>query len=306
MKQFLNKVAFTGICVSVWMASFSSSIQAQSLTKEEVKIISEDMRLTADKMNMSLNMAAKDSVMMRLELDEEDYMLPADELYDGIWNNQYVKSYAGVKVPDNYTIDVSSFVMPVIGRVTSSYGPRRRRFHYGTDLKLQVGDTVVAAFEGKVRVKQYERRGYGHYLVLRHPNGLETVYGHLSGFLVDEGDYVKAGDPIALGGNTGRSTGSHLHFECRFLGQAINPAEIVDFDNSCTFDDRYVFNKAKSGAVSAKYMASKGKIKYHRVREGDTLSTIAQKYRISVAQICRLNGIKRTTILRIGKTLRCS
>ena len=114
-------------------------------------------------------------------------------------------------MPDSCVIDCSTFVLPMdsMTRVTSKYGPRRRRMHKGIDLKVQIGDTIRAAFDGKVRIKNFERRGYGYYLVIRHPNGLETVYGHLSKFLVGVNDIVRAGDPIALGGNTGRSTGSH-------------------------------------------------------------------------------------------------
>jgi murein DD-endopeptidase MepM/ murein hydrolase activator NlpD len=232
-------------------------------------------------------------------------MSPGDELYDGIWNNQYVNAYKDVTIPDSFRIDLSSFVMPIKGKITSPFGPRRRAFHFGTDLKLQKGDTVYAAFEGKVRVRKFERRGYGYYLVLRHNNGLETVYGHLSKFLVEEGETIAAGQPIALGGNTGRSTGSHLHFECRFLGQAINPAEIVDFANFCAFDDSYVFLKSKANSNNNIYTSADG-ITYHRIRSGDSLSKIAQQYRVSVTQLCRLNGISPTTILRIGRVLRCS
>ncbi|MDR3338620.1 MAG: peptidoglycan DD-metalloendopeptidase family protein [Candidatus Symbiothrix sp.] len=306
MKQILIKLTFTGI-LSGLMFFLVPNVAAQGMNPEEIKKISDEMRLVADKVNMKLGMAARDSMILRLQLDEEEEMLPADDLYDGVWNNQYVKVYAEVTVPETFTIDLSSFVMPVIGKVNSKFGLRRRRFHYGTDLKLQVGDTVVAAFEGRVRVKQYEKRGYGYYLVLRHPNGLETVYGHLSRFLVEEGETVTAGQPIALGGNSGRSTGSHLHFECRFLGIAINPAEIVDFENACTYDEKYIFSKARSNTVSTKYLAKgKGKVVYHRIRQGDTLSVIARRYRISVAQLCQLNGIRVTTTLRIGRVLRCS
>jgi len=240
-------------------------------------------------------------------LDKEEEMSPADELYDGQWNNQYVKTYAGVTIPDTYVIDLSNFVMPVEGKVTSPFGPRKRRFHYGTDLKLQIGDVVVAAFDGRVRVKQYEKRGYGYYLVLRHPNGLETVYGHLSEFLVEVDQDVVAGQPIALGGNTGRSTGPHLHFECRFLGQAIDPAEIVDFQNFCTFDMSYVFEKSRINSISKNnknYSASNQNVKYHRIRTGDTLSKISLKYGVSINTLCKLNGIRPTAILRAGKVIR--
>ena len=236
------------------------------------------------------------------ELSNEDDLYPADDLY-GIWNSERVNPYASiVTIPDSFSIDVSNYVAPTEGYVTSKFGPRRRRFHYGIDLKVQIGDTIRAAFDGKVRVKSYERRGYGYYLVLRHNNGLETVYGHLSEFLVDTDNTVRAGQPIALGGNTGRSTGPHLHFETRFLGMAINPALIIDFQNYVPIHDVYVFNKTKSSA--GKYQ--NGNLAYHRVRKGDTLGKIARKYGVSVKTLCRLNNIKSTTTLRIGSTLRYS
>jgi murein DD-endopeptidase MepM/ murein hydrolase activator NlpD len=280
----------------------------KNTTPEGITLLNGERKLVADKANVKLETAAIDSIRMLLELEEEeDEISPAEELYEGIWNNKFVKDYSNVVIPDSFQIDLSSFVMPFEGKVTSPFGPRRRRFHYGTDVKLQKGDTVAAAFEGKVRVKQYEKRGYGYYLVLRHPNGLETVYGHLSKFLVDEDETVVAGQPIALGGNTGRSTGSHLHFECRFLGQAIDPADIVDFNNFCTFDEVYNFQKSKINGISKNnknYVAGSETIKYHRIRQGDTLGKIASKYRVSIKTLCRLNGIKQTTVLRVGRVIR--
>ncbi|BAG84102.1 MAG: hypothetical protein Pg6B_11130 [Candidatus Azobacteroides pseudotrichonymphae] len=175
---------------------------------------------------------------------------PADELYEESWNTEILNAYKNIPVPDSLVIDISSFVMPVEGKVTSPYGPREYRgehFHYGTDIKLQVGDTVRAAFEGKVRVRNYDPNGYGYYLVLRHPNGLETVYGQLSQFLVEQNQNVNAGEPIALGGATGNANGSCLHFEIRLLGSAINPAEIIDFDELALKDDIYVYRKGESG-----------------------------------------------------------
>ena len=135
--------------------------------------------------------------------------------------------------------------MPVPGPVTSNYGyrPKFGRMHKGVDLRLKSNDTVVAAFDGKVRVVNYEGKGYGNYVIIRHPNGLETVYGHLNKHLVKENQVVKAGEPIGLGGSTGRSTGPHLHFETRFMGYAINPAAIFDFANHCTHTDQYTFSK---------------------------------------------------------------
>ena len=182
-----------------------------------------------------------------------------NEVFNSFWNSESVNPYGtAVTIPDHHDIDVSEFVSPCPGHITSNYGYRSRfgRMHYGTDLKLQVGDTVRAAFSGKIRLTKYEGRGYGYYVVMRHENGLETVYGHLSRFLVKPNQYVKAGDPIALGGNTGRSTGPHLHFECRYLGIPINPAAIIDFENQVPHKDIFAFDKRTYGK-SQKYAPAK-------------------------------------------------
>lgn len=242
---------------------------------------------------------------------EEDIMFPADELYGSNWDNRWVDPFRldkNVLFPDSCEIDCSSFMLPIDCdlKVTSKYGPRYRRMHRGIDLKVQTGDTIRAAFSGKVRIRNFERRGYGNYLVVRHPNGLETVYGHLSKFLVEVNDIVRAGDPIALGGNTGRSTGSHLHFETRFLGQALNPSEIIDFENGVPHQDLYVFRNVKiNGRKSNIYTSSDNQLVYHRVRSGDNLGKIARMYGTTVNELCRLNGIKSTSTLRIGQSLRC-
>ena len=268
--------------------------------------------LMADRVGFKKDMADKLIEMEEMEELEamEDLEFPADELY-GEWTNDWVDPFRGKKIdmPDSCRIDCSTFVLPLdtMTYVTSKYGPRRRRMHKGIDLKVQKGDTIRAAFSGKIRIRNYERRGYGYYLVIRHPNGLETVYGHLSKFLVERDEIVKAGQPIGLGGNTGRSTGSHLHFETRFLGQAINPAEIIDFENSTPHQDVFVFRNVKiNGRKSNIYTSSNNQMVYHRVKSGDTLGKIARMYGTSVSELCRLNGLKSTSTLRIGQSIRCS
>ena len=268
--------------------------------------------LMADRVGFKKDMTDKLIEMEEMEELEamEDLEFPADELY-GEWTNDWVDPFRGRKIdmPDSCRIDCSTFVLPLdtMTYVTSKYGPRRRRMHKGIDLKVQKGDTIRAAFSGKIRIRNYERRGYGYYLVIRHPNGLETDYGHLSKFLVERDEIVKAGQPIGLGGNTGRSTGSHLHFETRFLGQAINPAEIIDFENSTPHQDVFVFRNVKiNGRKSNIYTSSNNQMVYHRVKSGDTLGKIARMYGTSVSELCRLNGLKSTSTLRIGQSIRCS
>jgi murein DD-endopeptidase MepM/ murein hydrolase activator NlpD len=329
--SILSLVTASALLTPINNAQAQNEISREEIRNEEIKKITNTtpkQSLTADRVKPTATETnLLDSLLLRMSSEKEDKMFPANDIYDD-WNTEIVKAYAGYDIPDFYTIDVSSFVMPVgkeqTSQVTSSYGPRRKRFHYGTDIKLQVGDTVYAAFDGKIRVKQYERRGYGYFLVLRHPNGLETVYGHLSEFLVDQDQYVIAGQPIALGGNTGRSTGPHLHFEFRFLGRSINPAEIIDFNLFCLKEDKYTYIKGKSeqayftyGNKYAKRKASKtsstnkyatkgkSKIKYYRVKEGDSLQAISKKSGVSVEKIRKLNKI-RSTNLQKGKAIRIS
>ena len=243
-----------------------------------------------------MNVQPMDQVLIPAHLNPGlaiDLDNPASYLYPE-WSNEYVHKFENAVLPDTVVISMKGYCMPTDStRITDKYGyrPRRGRAHLGLDVKVKIGDTIRAAFDGKVRISRYERRGYGHYLVIRHPNGLETVYGHLSKKLVNENDIVHAGDPIALGGNTGRSTGSHLHFETRILGNAINPALMFDFPNQKAATDYYVYQKNTREV-------------YYQVKSGDTLSKIAIKNETSVANLCKLNGISKNTVLRIGQTLR--
>ena len=309
------------ICCAVFFVS-AVQVDAQgnkNAPKQTIHIKKMDKRvseLMADRVGFKKDIAIKElSKLDELaEIEEENLLFPADELYGSNWENEFVDPFRGgksVEFPDSCAIDCSAFVYPIaidsIARITSKFGPRRRRMHKGIDLKVLVGDTIRAAFSGKVRIRNFERRGYGNYLVIRHPNGLETVYGHLSKTLVEPNQIVRAGDPIALGGNTGRSTGSHLHFETRFLGQAINPADIIDFHNGVPHQDTYVFHNVKiNGRKSNIYASSSNQLVYHRVKSGDTLGKIARMYGTTVNELCRLNGLKGTSILRLGQSIRCS
>ena len=249
-----------------------------------------------------------DSLALQKQIRAEQSEYPALSLYPN-WNNQYVHAYGNAIIPDTYTIDLTGFHMPTPStKITSPFGPRWRRMHNGLDLKVNIGDTIVAAFDGKVRIVKYERRGYGKYVVIRHDNGLETVYGHLSKQLVEENQLVKAGEVIGLGGNTGRSTGSHLHFETRFLGIAINPIYMFDFPKQDIVADTYTFRRTQGSkrAGSHDTQVADGTIRYHKVKSGDTLSRIAKLHGVSVSTLCKLNRIKPTTTLRIGQVLRCS
>lgn len=249
-----------------------------------------------------------DSLALQKQIRAEQALFPGIEIYPG-WTNETVQAYKDATIPDSYTFDLTEFCMPTHQtRITDVYGyrPRRRRMHYGLDIKVYVGDTIRAAFNGKVRiVKNYGRRGYGKMILIRHDNGLETIYGHLSKQLVEENQLVRAGEVIGLGGNTGRSTGSHLHFETRFLGMPINPALMFDFEKQDIVADTYTFQKGRNNKGSSRNLAS-GEGLYYKVKRGDTLSKIAHRQGVSVSHLCKLNRITTRTILRPGQVLRCS
>ncbi|MDR2385392.1 MAG: peptidoglycan DD-metalloendopeptidase family protein [Tannerella sp.] len=319
MKLYILLTAlFLPLCFQTQSQTYSglqpnTTIDANSIKKKNQDIKKQASELTAKHIPLT-KLEANSVTKVKIEeykeqVNRENLMFPADELYNSIWDTLHVNPFFSQKInfPESYTINCNSFIMPIDNdvKITSKYGPRGRRMHRGIDLKVQTGDTIRAAFDGKIRIKSYERRGYGYYLVIRHPNGLETVYGHLSKFLVKENDIIRAGEPIALGGNTGKSSGPHLHFETRFLGRDINPADIIDFENGEPYKDEYVFNNVKiNGKGSNIYTSSDHVYAVHSVKKGETLSEIAKKYGTTVNELCRLNNITVESKLAIGQRIR--
>ncbi len=201
------------------------------------------------------------------------------------------------------------YVPPFLGNITSDFGPRRRLFHYGSDIDLETGDAVGAAFDGKVRIAR-KSKSYGNVIVLRHSNGLETYYAHLSKINVEVGQEVFAGQIIGLGGNTGHSRGSHLHFEIRYLGQPINPTEIISFsehklisDTLCITKQMFSYLCDAKKAAGKNYANSKGK-KVYIVKNGDTLIEIARRYNTTTKVLCQKNRLKPTRVLRLGQRIK--
>ena len=277
-------------------------------------------------------MKAVDTIVLKQPIIKENTESPAAQLYDD-WSNRY--AHRATQVPDSFRIDLRHFCMPTPSRVvTSNFGSRWGRQHKGLDIKVYIGDTIRAAFSGKVRVVKYEGGGYGKYIVIRHNNGLETIYGHLSKQLVAEDQTVRAGEPIGLGGNTGRSTGSHLHFETRLCGVALNPALMFDFRNQDVVSDFYVYIKSNYEHESAEATRLRGKVgnggynrdevqgelannsnanfdssadmRYHKVKSGETLASIAEKRGVTIDTICKLNHITKGKAVRPGQILRYS
>ena len=250
-------------------------------------------------------------------------------IFEKYWDTTTLFPYKEVdmsSMPKSVVIDlvdsVTSYHCPYQGSVhpRGKYGPRRRRQHQGVDLPLKAGDPFYATFCGRVRISEYNKGGYGNLVIIRHDNGLETYYGHLSERMVEPNQWVEAGQIIGLGGSTGRSTGPHLHFETRYYGQSFDPERLIDFKNGLLCRETFLLKKSFFSIYSnagqdfddeianeeqdKKEAAEKAAMKYHRIKSGDTLVAIARKYGTTVTNICRLNGIKSTTTLRIGRSLR--
>jgi murein DD-endopeptidase MepM/ murein hydrolase activator NlpD len=259
--------------------------------------------------------------------DTTEILFPSHDLYAS-WDTSTAHPYKFSEAfkEDSVVIALTGensgqFVLPYRGGLTSLFGWRKYRPHYGTDINLETGDTVVASFDGMVRVARHYH-GYGNCVIVRHNNGLETVYAHLSKLLVESGQVVKAGSTLGLGGNTGHSYGSHLHFEIRYLGQALDAQDFIDFERgelrSSTFVLRKadVENKYDLRALHARHKRDIGLArarKYgkhavkggaYKVRSGDTLSTIAKRKGTTVKSLCKKNHLRATSKLRVGQRLK--
>ena len=297
-----------------------------------VSIPTQGQDLLASQAPIDRKMKAVDSVALSRLIQIEQMGSPAADLYND-WEN--FTAHRETTLPDTFRIDLRDFHMPTPSRVlTSNFGARWGRQHKGLDIKVYIGDTIRAAFSGKVRVVRYEPGGYGNFVVIRHYNGLETIYGHMSKHLVKPDQEVRAGEPIGLGGNTGRSTGSHLHFETRLCGVALNPALMFDFRNQDVTGDFYTFRRSTYSHESAQATRLRGvggsatastgddqlytqstsskkvsrsmaaNTRFHKVQKGETLFSIARKRNTTVAEICKLNRIGKNMKLRPGQILK--
>lgn len=236
--KYINKLLLTTIiCIFTSLTIFGQNIsiyrqQHQKLLANQTRITERiDWRLKQEHYKKTF-----ESELFERELFER-------ELFELNWDNEKLNPYS-TEPTIGERIDIRSYVNPVRTNVVNSHYGYRSRFgrnHYGIDLKASIGDTIYAAFSGKIRLTKFDRGGYGFYVVIRHENKLETLYGHLSRFLVKENQYVKEGEAIGIAGNTGRSTGPHLHFEFRYNGKCINPEKLIDFETHSPLTGFYTY-----------------------------------------------------------------
>ncbi len=236
--------------------------------------------------------------------EDSAHFIPGHALY-GEFDTEVIFERSSRAHTDSTVLELSTaacdHMFPVCGQLNSPFGPRHRRMHYGIDIDLERGDPVVSAFEGIVRVSRYHKQ-FGNVVVVRHSNGLETLYGHLSSRRVQAGDHLEAGDTLGLGGSTGRSTGNHLHFETRYLGQPIDPQLLFNVqEGELKTSTLHVYPGLFAAVAKAKAAMRQGS---YTVRRGDTLSSIARKHRTTVKSLCKLNRIRSGSTLRVGQRLR--
>ena len=236
----------------------------------------------------------------------EDSEIPGASVY-GKWDTRNILPYGNELFAKDTSLILTltdsknncNFVAPLPEPVvTSNYGWRNGRNHNGIDLDLQVWDPVHAVFDGMVRIALYHP-GYGRVVVIRHYNGLETIYAHLHRFKVKTGDIVEAGQVVGLGGSSGQSSGSHLHFEVRYKGKPLNPKHIISFKTNTLISDSLQLVKQKWN-----YSAYPVGVEYHTIERGDFMYKIAQRYGMTVRELCEINGITRNKVLIVGRKLR--
>ncbi len=258
---------------------------------------------------------AAPAIDLKLNTFEDSLEIIPGYLMDDRWDNKAIHQTEEL----NWDLDSLLFTLAFDScdfsfptqhpRITSPFGPRWGRNHNGLDLGLRTGEPVMAAFEGMIRISHYST-SYGNVVVVRHKNGLETLYAHMEARFVQPGQWVQNGQILGLGGNTGRSYGAHLHFEFRYRGNAIDPALILDVPQGKIKTHEFYLTKLNSKKpIPNSKKTKKGKSsskgsKYHSVRRGDTLNVIARKYGTSVSKLCKINGLRPSSVLRVGQKIR--
>jgi len=274
-------------------------------------------------------------------IEKDSVVIPFSALYQNSWGGENTRLKTNIfdKSRDYILplqIDSSNFVFPTVRKmhVCSHFGMRSGRMHTGMDIKQNLGDTIVAAWDGIVRMATKNYYGYGGTIVIRHSNGLETLYAHLSGIEVKENQAVKAGELIGFAGRTGRATTEHLHFETRFLYEYFDPRIIIDFNTFSLKADTLYIRKGKfSGSlhftpdvekeeeqlsdsvIITENLEDMEKVEkreekpivkpsFYIVKKGDTLYSIAKNNKIDIKYLCKINNITQESVLQIGQKLK--
>lgn len=309
--------------VSAHADDHSSPHDSLLLTPEQKKIVASIEEMSEPELVLMLDSLfdadVRDTLLFGIinrQIDEVRASMPKNQFEDGFaffpaqrfygsWNTRMLFPYTDslYKADTLVNLDLSpgisgEFYFPFDGTLTSGYGWRDSAFHRGIDIDLNRGDSVHAAFTGMVRFAG-KQGGYGNVVIIRHYNGLETVYAHLWKIKCKPGDIVNSGQLIGLGGNTGHSTGTHLHFETRFRGVAINPAYFINLETRTLISEKVDVVRTKQG-----YAVRPVGVQFHTVKRGDNITKIAQQYGRSISQIRAYNGWEGGVRLKQGQQVR--
>ncbi len=316
----LKKVTFFFILCFVFFVSNNAFSQVQIISPDSNEVIDSDEEDEVDEESIEF-----DSIIVETNGPYWDFLRPRDFTFDtnnapanwyyNFWDTVVINPYkSDLKVMNDTVVlslvtDGCGFHPPAIGDLSSTFGfrrwGRRAKFHFGVDVRMDIGDPVYAAFTGVVRIAK-KSADYGYMVLIRHDNGLETLYAHFSQLLCYIGQHVTAGDIIGLAGSTGRSTGPHLHFEVRFKGEKINPNKLVYFPTGSLLSDSLQIDKSCfKHLFEVKSAKLKLKIpKFVKARKGDTLYKIAREYGVSVKRLARLNNISRKAKIKRGRRIK--
>ena len=206
------------------------------------------------------------------------------------------------------TFDFSTILPPITHEalIGSPYGIRSHRLHRGVDVNVIKDEPVVAAYPGEVTMSRYNKGGYGHYILIKHPNGIETLYAHLSKRLLKVGDRVFPGDIVGLAGNSGRSSAAHLHFEIRYGEVNIDPTTVIDFPHWALQPGVDKFSMKKARSEHRKIQSKLINYNFYVVQAGDSQGDVANWFNISIESLCRINKLVPGAPLKAGQKLRGS
>lgn len=288
------------------VADVVRSVAAHDLPKDTARVVlpTDTLPSAPDATPEDLDISLLDRIYRAMKRQRADQMYleasggGATYEYDNPWGKQR---------PPLPSLEQAQFFRPVPGRITSDFGWRQqfRREHHGVDLSLNLGDTVRVALSGTVEKTAYDHDGYGHYVVVSHPDGMTTIYGHLQAPLVSEGEFLHSGQPLGLGGSTGNSTGPHLHFEVRVNDVEIDPTFLFDLlAPPALMADAEPAPQSQQGPVYTHQAKSLARESTYIVRYGDTLQSIARQAGISVLRLCQLNMLQESAQLEIGRMLK--
>lgn len=272
------------------MQSDIRRVEFDSLPRYTPKSDALDLDVLDGVLNAMSIRATLDFVLNAYDYDYTDLRGAESPAYNDYWLNRPTLAREG-------------FFRPVPGLITSRFGwrPQFNRMHHGVDLRLNIGDTVRVAVAGTVEKVAYDHDGYGNYVVVRHADGMQTIYGHLQYALVSQGQFLDLGRPLGIGGNTGNSTGPHLHFEARMGGMAVDPTLIFDFNPRYRYYEKSRNNEPGTSTYASKSLSGK---RTYIVRQGDTPKSIARRAGISVLRLCQLNMIQESDRLPVGRMLK--